>query len=79
MASASALAAALLGSATSVDAGGTGSGGTGLVVGPAPSVQHVTRIIQLAPGQTAPPNTVVTQQPAPKPRVNVVVTKQSGK
>jgi hypothetical protein len=83
MAAASALATAMLGSATPVDAGGA-SNGTGQNVGaaldaPAASVQHVTRIVQLAPGQTAPPKSVVQQQPAPKPRVNVVVTKQSGK
>lgn len=83
MATASALVTALLGSATAVDAGGA-TNGTDQAAGaaqdvPAASVQHVTRIIQLAPGQTAPPKSVVKQQPAPKPRVNVVVTKQSGK
>jgi hypothetical protein len=43
------------------------------------AVKHVTRYVQLAPGQTAPPQAVVTQAPAPKPRVVVVTTKQSGK
>ena len=84
IATASALVTAILGPATHVDAGGGNSGGVGAAAGtatetPAASVQHVTRIIQLAPGQTAPPQAVVQQQPAPKPRVNVVVTKQSGK
>ena len=84
MATASALATALLGPAAGVDAG-AGKPGVGeapvapAAETPAASVQHVTRIIQLAPGQTAPPKSVVQQQPAPKPRVNVVVTKQSGK
>ncbi len=85
MATASALVTALLGSATSVDAGaanqaaGDAAALPAAAETPAASVQHVTRIIQLAPGQTAPPKAVVQQQPAPKPRVNVVVTKQSGK
>lgn len=84
MATASALATALLGPPAGVDAG-AGNPGVGQAPGttaaetPAASVQHVTRVIQLAPGQTAPPKSVVQQQPAPKPRVNVVVTKQSGK
>ena len=42
-------------------------------------VRHVTRYVQLAPGQTAPPKAVVKQAPAPKPRVVVVTTRQSGK
>jgi hypothetical protein len=83
MATASALASALLGPASNVAAGSAGDLSS-QDVGAAPaapeaSVQHVTRIVQLAPGQTAPPKSVVMQQPAPKPRVNVVVTKQSGK
>lgn len=45
---------------------------------PVPSVRHVTQYVQLKPGQTAPPNTVVKQAPAPKPRVVVVTTRQSG-
>ena len=41
-------------------------------------VQHITRYVQLAPGQTAPPQAVIQQAPAPKPRVVIVTTKQSG-
>ncbi len=47
------------------------------VVDPAP-VQHVTRYVQLLPGQTAPPNTTVAPAPAATPRVVVVTTRQSG-
>lgn len=83
MATASALMTALLGSATDVAVdGAVGAIDQGIGAAPAlptASVQHVTRIVQLAPGQTAPPKSVVRQQPAPKPRVNVVVTRQSGK
>lgn len=46
---------------------------------PAPKVRHVIKYVQLKPGQTAPPKAVVKQAPAPKPRVVVVTTKQSGK
>jgi hypothetical protein len=46
---------------------------------PAPSVTHVTKYVQLAPGQTAPPQAVVQQAPALAPRVVVVTTHQSGK
>ncbi|MGZ3587063.1 MAG: hypothetical protein ACXVAE_05080 [Candidatus Limnocylindrales bacterium] len=50
------------------------------VPAPAPTVQHVTRYVQLQPGQTAPPQATVTQQPAPPPRVVVITTtRQSGK
>ena len=48
----------------------------------APSVQHVTRYVQLQPGQTAPPQSTVVVKPKPTPRVTVKVvtqTKQSGK
>ena len=49
-------------------------------VAPQPSVIHVQRVVQLAPGQTAPPNTSVQIAPQPTPRVRVVtVTRQSGK
>lgn len=43
-----------------------------------PAVRHVIQYVRLAPGQTAPPNAVVKQAPAPKPRVVVVTTRQSG-
>ena len=40
---------------------------------------HVTRVVTLSPGQTAPPNAPVVVQPTPTPRVRVkVVTRQSG-
>jgi len=43
-------------------------------------VQHVTKFVKLAAGQTAPPQAAVKQLPAPAPRVIVVATtKQSGK
>jgi hypothetical protein len=83
MATASALVTALLGSVSNVAAdvvpGGTDQSVGAAPAAPAASVQHVTKIVQLAPGQTAPPKSIVKQQPAPTPRVNVVVTKQSGK
>ncbi len=43
-----------------------------------PLVRHVTQYVKLKPGQTAPPQAVVKQAPAPKPRVVVVTTRQSG-
>jgi hypothetical protein len=43
-------------------------------------VTHVTRFVQLPPGQTAPPQAAVRQLPAPSPKVVVVTTtRQSGK
>jgi hypothetical protein len=45
---------------------------------PAPVVRHVVRYVQLMPGQTAPPKATVKQAPAPKPRIVVVTTRQSG-
>lgn len=44
---------------------------------PAP-IQHVTRYVQLLPGQTAPPDAAVAPAPAATPRVVVVTTRQSG-
>jgi hypothetical protein len=50
-----------------------------IVVMPAP-VKHVTQYVQLKPGQTAPPRSVVQAAPAPTPRVVVITTtRQSGK
>lgn len=43
-----------------------------------PSVVHVTRVVQLLPGQTPPPQAPVVVQPTPTPRVHVVTTRQSG-
>lgn len=45
---------------------------------PPQAVRHVTQYVQLAPGQTAPPNAAVKVVPTPKPRVVVVTTRQSG-
>jgi hypothetical protein len=43
-------------------------------------VQHVTKYVQLAPGQTAPPQAAVQQVPVPTPRVVIVTTtRQSGR
>lgn len=50
--------------------------------GPLPSVQHVTRYVQLQPGQTAPPRSTLIARPQPTPKVTVKVvtqTRQSGK
>ena len=53
---------------------------TSEVVAPAPSVQHVTRVVVLKPGETAPPQASVVVRPTPTPRVRVVTTtRQSGK
>lgn len=44
-------------------------------------VRHVVRYVYLKPGQTAPPQAVVAQLPAPTPRVvtvTTVTTRQSG-
>jgi hypothetical protein len=43
-------------------------------------VRHVTRYVQLEPGQTAPPQASIVPAPKPTPRVVVVTTtRQSGK
>ncbi len=48
-------------------------------VQPAPSVLHVTRYVQLRPGETPPPQAVVEVTPAPSPQVVVITTtRQSG-
>ncbi|HEY3335382.1 MAG TPA: hypothetical protein VGK16_09140 [Candidatus Limnocylindrales bacterium] len=78
IATASAVLTALLPSVApwpaTVDAGLTAE-----VVAPAPSVRHVTRIVVLKPGETAPPQASVIVQPTPTPRVRVVTTtRQSG-
>ncbi len=84
IASASALAVAMLPSVAPTDAAG---GGSALIadqavgtVAPAPSVRHVKRYVVLKPGQTAPPHASVLVRPTPTPRVTVVTrTRQSGK
>jgi hypothetical protein len=49
-------------------------------VEPSVPVTHVTRFVQLKPGQTAPPNAPVKAAPVATPRVVVVTTtRQSGK
>jgi hypothetical protein len=75
----SAIATAVAGAATGA-ANATGPTPLALEApGPSAPVQHVTRYVQLRPGQTAPPQATVTQQPAPSPRVVVVTTtRQSG-
>jgi hypothetical protein len=80
IASASAIATALLPSVVPAAALG---GGTIMVdttaQGPAPSVLHATQYVTLKPGQTAPPNAPIVVQPTPTPRVRVVTrTRQSG-
>jgi len=48
----------------------------------APSVERVTRYVQLKPGETAPPGATVVARPNPTPKVTVKVvtqTRQSGK
>lgn len=47
---------------------------------PSVPVTHVTRYVQLKPGQTAPPDAPVKAAPVPTPRVVVVTTtRQSGR
>lgn len=46
---------------------------------PEPSVIHVTKVVQLLPGETPPPQASVIVQPTPTPRVHVVTTRQSGR
>lgn len=78
IAAASAIATALLSSSgANVDAGTVQTAVT-LPADPTPAAPHVIRYVQLKPGQTAPPKAVVKQAPAPKPRVVVVTTRQSG-
>jgi len=80
IATASALITAFLGPAAGTDASAaTSAADSTMAAAPSQAVRHVTRYVQLAPGETAPPAAVVQQAPAPKPRVVVVTTKQSGK
>lgn len=78
MATATALLTAFLVPGTGADAGAGTTTPVTVADGPAPSVLHVKRVVQLRPGQTAPPNAVVNQAPTPKPRIVVVTTRQSG-
>jgi hypothetical protein len=80
LASLSAIATGLLPSV--VPAASAGAAGTATVVAEAAplAVKHVTRYVQLKPGQTAPPQASVVAAPKPTPRVVVVTTtRQSGK
>ncbi len=82
LATASALMTAFLGPATGADAGTAATTTVTVVPAGTPDpvhVRHVLQYVQLKPGQTAPPKAMVKQAPAPKPRVVVVTTKQSGK
>jgi hypothetical protein len=81
LATASAITSALLPSIlpAPVDAAAQ-NGNDAAAVAPQPSVIHVTRTVQLAPGQTAPPNTSVRIAPQPTPQVHIqIITRQSGK
>ena len=77
IATASALISAFLTPSVGVDATTTETSTT-VASAPSDAVKHIVRYVQLQPGQTAPPNVIVKQAPAPKPRVVVVTTKQSG-
>ena len=83
LASLSAIATGLLPSLTSgVPAGATSGAVQTTIAADAGSlpVRHVTRYVQLKPGQTAPPQASVVAAPRPTPRVVVVTTtRQSGK
>ena len=80
VASASALVTAMLPSITPAPVADASTQQQDAAVAPAPSVIHVQRVVQLAAGQTAPPNTSVQVAPKPTPHVTVkVVTRQSGK
>ena len=77
IATASALISAFLTPSVGVDATTTETSTT-VAAAPSDAVKHIVRYVQLQPGQTAPLNAIVKQAPAPKPRVVVVTTKQSG-
>ena len=82
LASLSAIASGLLPTVVPAAAAGAGAATTTTLAAPAasPAVKHVTRYVQLAPGQTAPPQAAVVAAPKPTPRVVVVTTtRQSGK
>jgi hypothetical protein len=79
LASLSAIATGLLPSV--VPAAARSAATTTVTVEAAPQpVRHVTRYVQLKPGQTAPPQAAVVAAPKPTPRIVVVTTtRQSGK
>jgi hypothetical protein len=76
VAAASALVSSML-APVPIDASGQAAA-LGTATSPQPAAQHVTRYVTLKPGQTAPPQAVVQQQPAPAPRTVIVQTRQSG-
>lgn len=79
LASVTALLTAMLPSVTPSQVAVVEAADTTTVLGPQPSVLHVTRTVTLQPGQTAPPNSSVVVQPNPTPRIVVkTVTRQSG-
>jgi hypothetical protein len=79
LASATALLTAMLPSVTPSGVAVVEAVDTTTTAAPEPSVLHVTRVVTLDPGQTAPPNAPVVVKPTPTPRVRVkVVTRQSG-
>jgi hypothetical protein len=81
LASLSAMASGLLPSVVPAAAAGVAPTTATLATDPsAQQVKHVTRYVQLKPGQTAPPQAAVVAAPKPTPRVVVVTTtRQSGK
>jgi hypothetical protein len=67
------------GPASTAAGGGTTQTTVIVPVQPTPAATHVTRYVQLQPGQTAPPQAIVKQAPASTPRVVTVTTTQSGR
>jgi hypothetical protein len=79
IASASALTSALLPSVTPTAVTMTDITNVSGATASSPSVIHVTRVVVLKPGETAPPQASVVTGPTPTPRVHVVTTtRQSG-
>lgn len=79
IASASALTSALLPSVTPAPVAIVDVAAPAGPATPGPSVIHVTHVVTLQPGQTAPPQASVVIPPTPTPRVRVVTTtRQSG-
>jgi hypothetical protein len=80
LASASAIAVGLLPSVLPPAAADPASASTVMVAAATLPAKHVTRYVQLKPGQTAPPQAAVVAAPKPTPRVVIVTTtRQSGK
>ena len=82
LASLSAIATGLLPSVVPTGSAGAGATTTttALTEAAPAAVRHVTRYVQLKPGQTAPPQASVVAAPKPTPRVVIVTTtRQSGK